>query len=274
MAIAVVIGVAIGMSGMYLVLRQFAPPPPADPAAAPASRANGQAAPASAPADVHPIVGLWRVRIDSITATYSFSNDGTFVLIFRGIPGARGPEEPQTQGTWRIEDKELILRNTATNTDLSVAGEEERATIDQITSDRLVLTHLDRKGKPEQLEFQRVIPFSKGTFDNPALLGKWNSPDLTLELMDSGAALVTIGAGRGGTAQTAAWSQQGKQLRLMVDPRPPSRRGYGGNPPPAPPPTERIFEISNFTRGNRMVIMRDITNPKPPHPAITFYRVN
>src|SRR4051794_19997521 len=92
-----------------------------------------------------------------IVATYTFKNDHKFLLQFRGIPTNRGPVEAQTEGTWSLAGNQLTLHNTASNSYLSVVGEDELATVDSITPDALVLSHFDRKNKVEQLTFRHVL---------------------------------------------------------------------------------------------------------------------
>ncbi|HEV2295749.1 MAG TPA: hypothetical protein VGR35_18015 [Tepidisphaeraceae bacterium] len=189
-------------------------------AAAPATAPTGTATVATADHQppIHPIVGMWRIRMDSIRATYQFANDGSFVVTFTGLP--QRPTAPSDAhdagGTWRVDDKELILTYAWSNTPLVVVGERETATFVAIDPNRLELEHADRKGRPERLVFERTYPFEKGKADVRAIIGRWKSPQFTLDLKPGGEVAITYD-GRDAKARAGKWSQQGKTLTLLME---------------------------------------------------------
>ena len=73
--IAMIAGLMVGMAVMFFAMRH--------PNSAAQSGATNVIAP---PPPIHPIVGMWRIHYDPIVATYTFGDDGKFILIFRGVP--------------------------------------------------------------------------------------------------------------------------------------------------------------------------------------------
>ncbi|HEY7087194.1 MAG TPA: lipocalin family protein [Tepidisphaeraceae bacterium] len=261
----VIAAMLIGAAAMYF----FVAPHSTQSAATPAMGSSTQA-PDQPP--IHPIVGVWRIRIAPIIATYTFGNDGNFTLTFRGIPGPRGtPAEHQAAGTWKVSGDILSMTNTSSNSDYSVVGEVEEAKILSVSSDSLILENRDRKGRPERLEFEPVRPFAKGKFDNPGLLGEWRCDQFTLELKPSGDAVMHTTRDRSGQ-----WSQEGNKLRIRLDPLPPTggaaRRAQSAAMGQLNEPGERVFEIQNVSPEHNMLLLHPMEPPGADR--LTFYRVN
>ncbi len=266
--IAMVAGLAVGVAAMFFVMRH-----PSTAAQISATNRVAEQAP------IHPIVGVWRIHFDPIVATYTFGNDGKFILVFRGVPRqhAYGAIETHTEGTWKVEANALTMHNTATDSEFSVVGDDESATIESIAHDTLVLSRTDKAGKSEKMTFERVTPFAKGKFDNPALLGHWRSDRTFIELKDSGDA--TVGStqmrpNHVAPQRTAAWSQSGARLTMQIDAPAPPRRGYGGQPPPALPPSEMVYEVMNVSPDGNMLLLKQVQPPQTPVAIVTYYRVN
>jgi len=248
--------------------------------------AQGGASPATVPVTIadgppnHPLVGIWRVRIAPLVITYVFNNDREFLLTFKGIPGSRGTVlEHHAKGSWGVNGGTLRMLNTSSNSAHSVVGETEEAKILSFAPDLLVLEHSDRNGKPEQLQLERVRPFVKGKFDNPALIGEWRSDEYSLQLRDSGDANFASSFAR--SISSGHWSQERKQLRLMLTVQPATRAAERSplsrraTAPPIPPqaePFERVYEIFHINDQRNMLVLHP-TGSRGDRP-LTFYRIN
>ena len=77
---------------------------------------------------------------------------------------------------------------------------------------------MDRKGQNEVLEFEPFEPFQKGRVDMPAVVGMWKLQGVTLALKEGGEASMTYDR-PGVPARVGAWSQAGKKLTLLMEPR-------------------------------------------------------
>lgn len=274
--IALVVGIAIGAVGvgLYMTLRD------ADGTAATMSPAS---APASAPAEappIHPIVGMWRIDLGGIRATYRFANDGSFVVMFTGMPH-RPPAGQDVQhdagGTWRVNGKELVLSNTWSNTPLVIVGERETATIIAIEPDRMELEHADRKGQREILTFGRTHPFVAGQADQTAIVGRWQSPQFTLDLRSGGEVVMTYGrSGGGGVGSRGAepregvWSQRGQTLTLRMDPPYVKSAARRAVDPRLTEPREEEYDVRTVNE-SRLILHRKNT---PPGAHLVFERTS
>ncbi len=266
LVLALLGGVAIGAALVFFVVRQTSDKKTgANPdAAALASATSGP--------PIHPIVGVWRIKLDPIVATYTFGNDKTFTMTFKGVPTGRGPGEHLAKGTWNIDGNLLVMKNTSSSSGYSVVGEEESAKIVSVAADSLVLENTDRKGRRELLRLERVRPFMKGKFDNLSLLGQWNSEPFSLELEDSGRFMMISKPDSKRTfTHTGAWSQEGNQLRLMIENSKEQAVGRPDIERTLSEPAERVFEI--LTAADKRMLLLQPVKPQPGA-HITFYRVN
>jgi hypothetical protein len=248
--IALVCGLVIGGLVIFLVTRH-------------AGNSNGvsQAIVDDGKPPIHPIVGSWRLRIDSIVATYRFGNDSTFSLTFTNVPGPAA--EQQAGGSWRVNGDTLVMINKWSNTPLTVVGEEESAKIISVSLGKLVLENINRKGKPENLTFDRAEPFVKGKLDNPKIVGTWQSSFGTLDLQSGG----DVRRGGGGES-TGEWSQHGTTLVLRMNPPAVKSAARRAANPALTAPRDEFYEILNLD--DQTLIVRR-TDP-PGQGNIVFQR--
>lgn len=203
---------------------------------------------ASAPQDdkppIHPIVGMWRIRIDPIVATYRFANDGSFVLTFQGpsLPHAAPGAAQEAGGTWRVDRDQLVLTNTWSNTPLTIVGEKETATIVSVEAETLELDHLDRKLKGERLTFARAYSFMKGKADIPAIVGRWTSRSYTIDLQGGGD-VVIVYPDRPNDPRKGTWSQAGKTLTLRMEPPYVKSAARRAADPSLTQPREELYDV-------------------------------
>jgi len=248
--IALVCGLIIGGLVMFLVTRHVGK-----------SGAAPQAVVDDGKPPIHAIVGSWRLRIDSIVANYRFGNDNTFLLTFTNVPGAAS--EQQAGGSWRVDGDTLVMVNKWSNTPLTVVGEEESARIISVAPGKLVLENINRKGKPENLTFQRDELFVKGRLDNPKIVGSWQSSFGTLDLQ-SGGDVRRVGGGE----STGEWSQHGTTLVLRMNPPAVKSAARRAANAALAAPRDEIYEILNLD--DQTLIVRR-TDP-PGQGNIAFQR--
>jgi hypothetical protein len=244
--VGLICGLLVGVGVTFLLTRRGTSSGDAGDAstATTAPSAGAAAAAIEAEKSNDPMVGVWRVDLSPITAIYQFRGNGTFSLQFKGVP--LPPATPtavahQASGTWRVEGKELILRNTASTTPLTIVDEEEKATILSVDLDRLIIEHLDRKGRLEKLTLTRVQPFHAGRRDNPAIVGTWQTHNSRggIEIHDSGELRMTRYNGGFSTGQ---WSQEGNALRVVIFPPDDPNAAQRAGRPDLTDTQERLYE--------------------------------
>jgi hypothetical protein len=265
--VGVLCGVVIGAVVTFLIVRRSGPAAPGAPEST-AGPATAQEAPR------HPIVGTWQIKIEMITASYRFENDGRFTLTFE-IPGPRRDGTPHNvTGTWRVEKsnrvggtgEQLVMLNQTSTTPLSVVGEQESAPIVSIGPDSFVLKNLNRKGVEELLTFTRVRPFVAGSRGEQAIVGSWKCNAYQLDLKSSGdLMMITSQSERAGK-----WSLEGDTLRLLIDPAPVRSAARRQADPSLTQPREVKYEIIwTADRGTFTLRPTDL----PGQNSITFRRL-
>jgi hypothetical protein len=217
------------------------------------------------------------VEVGFHEATYQFDPDGRFTLTFvlasnTGI-AADVAGAGVARGTWRLEGKRLVMKNTDSTTHFTVVGEEEVAEA-EVSGGQLVMLTTDRKGQTERLTLRRVEPskpFAKGRIDKPQLVGTWQCGSATLLIAESGLAVV-------GMQQLAGvkgdWMQSGDQLDLLLSP--PAARGDDPNRHERPHvgmpvPAGRVRLTIDHLDDTTLVLTGPLLNSSPR--TLTFLRV-
>jgi hypothetical protein len=161
------------------------------------------------------LIGAWQIDAGAHVAAYEFHPDGTFTLQFtlakrNALGGYDVPGSGKAAGTWRLDDRRLVMNNTASQTPFTVVGEAEEAQVVRVTAAELVLRTTARKGNEVEVTLKRVVPFRKGQRDNEKIIGTWHGEGTTLVLAESGMAVYRSLKGE--------WAQVGNQLTLQFDP--------------------------------------------------------
>ncbi len=156
------------------------------------------------------LVGAWKIAFQNVICVYRFNADGTFTLDADIAPGQ---PPAHSSGNWRVEGRKLTIHNSASDSPVSIVGENEETEILGLSATQLVLANKDNKGKEERLLFSRELQAPAPiAIDKNKLAGTWRG-FTTLVLGPNGFAALDSG-GQG--ALKGTWVAEGNELDLQL----------------------------------------------------------